>query len=429
MTSLNAAEQTVFQHVFSASTHNLLMHVLRDLSTLKVFREIPNTSDVIASKLNLNRDILFRCLRFISSFGYTSHVDDKFFQHSKKSLELTDYNSSGYQYLHLRYTFQQLPKTFVNSLKYGTVPFEDENKMAFFTIYQLAQNKQLRRNYNAFMEKINQDNLRQIIDKYDFFSTSTTNINSDNINDTSVVIADIGGNTGDLIINILKHYNSIYKRKKCDINSINIINGTSYSCRVKGILFDLPNVIDQNRDLILNNINKELENNDDEIEISFLKGNFFNLNDVLKINANILILKHILHDFNDDNCVKILKNMHNAICKNKNICTNTNRNRNRNKNKNNTRGTEQKKLLIIERIIDGCDNIDENKDCLTFDMVMLAVHGGKERSLKEFDDLFVQSGFKRKKEPISVGYVFVIEVFVDDNCTSCCKNFCMTSKL
>ena len=84
------------------------MCILRDLQQASVFTNIPTdltpiNTNSIALKLGLDKDTLFRCLRFISSFGYTVQIKDRLFKHSPKSIVLADQNS--YETAELRHEY------------------------------------------------------------------------------------------------------------------------------------------------------------------------------------------------------------------------------------------------------------------------------------------------------------------------------------
>nr|BDC79578.1 hypothetical plant O-methyltransferase [Thujopsis dolabrata var. hondae] len=84
--------------------------------------------------------------------------------------------------------------------------------------------------------------------------------------------------------------------------------------------------------------------------------------------ANAIFMKWILHDWDDEQCLKILKNCHEAI-------------------------PEDGKVLIVDAVIDEEEGT-KRRAGLLFDMCMMAAApGGKERTCKEFEDLFYKAGF------------------------------------
>ncbi|GLJ25135.1 hypothetical protein SUGI_0480760 [Cryptomeria japonica] len=84
--------------------------------------------------------------------------------------------------------------------------------------------------------------------------------------------------------------------------------------------------------------------------------------------ADAIFMKWILHDWDNGQCLKILKNCYEAI-------------------------PEDGKVLIVDAVIDD-DGGMKRQAGLLLDMCMMAASiGGKERTRKEFEDLFYKAGF------------------------------------
>ncbi|KAK4420576.1 Eugenol O-methyltransferase [Sesamum alatum] len=95
--------------------------------------------------------------------------------------------------------------------------------------------------------------------------------------------------------------------------------------------------------------------------------------------ADTVFLKWILHDWNDEDCVKILKKCKEAIddnCKDK------------------LRGG-CRKVMIIDMVVDvyETDNNKAMETHLLFDIAMMSYINGKERTKKEWAKLFFDAGF------------------------------------
>lgn len=97
-------------------------------------------------------------------------------------------------------------------------------------------------------------------------------------------------------------------------------------------------------------------------------------------NGDAIFMKWIMHDWNDENCIKILKNCRKAI-------------------------PETGKVIIVDVVLDADegDNIDKKKKKaldptlgIVFDLVMVAhSSGGKERTEKEWKAILLEGGFTR----------------------------------
>ncbi|KAI3731731.1 hypothetical protein L1987_62920 [Smallanthus sonchifolius] len=108
-------------------------------------------------------------------------------------------------------------------------------------------------------------------------------------------------------------------------------------------------------------------------------------------NANAVLLKWILHDWNDEECKKILKNCRQAIpCK-----------------------EDGGKLVIIDMVrkVDEGDDELIKTDQLFFDILMMTCLTGKERSEKEWAKLFLDGGFSDYKITPILGVRSLIEVY------------------
>jgi hypothetical protein len=84
-----------------------------------------------------------------------------------------------------------------------------------------------------------------------------------------------------------------------DICSPEVLNANPH---LRGVLFDLPPVFAGAADLL------EKENVADRIE--FVRGDFF---EEIPVSADVYLLKHIIHDWTDEQNVKILKNIRAAM--------------------------------------------------------------------------------------------------------------------
>ena len=123
---------------------------------------------------------------------------------------------------------------------------------------------------------------------------------------------------------------------------------------MKGILFDMPDVIKRSR----NNIIGKGLNDRCKLE----EGSFF---ESVSKGGDAYIMRHILHDWSDEDAITILKNCRKAM---------------------NPGG----KVLVVEAVI------QENNEPSSFkllDLTMLLI-GGKERTHKQFGYIFSEAGLK-----------------------------------
>ncbi|XVF36819.1 hypothetical protein REPUB_Repub19eG0091100 [Reevesia pubescens] len=106
--------------------------------------------------------------------------------------------------------------------------------------------------------------------------------------------------------------------------------------------------------------------------------------------GDAIILKWILHDWSDEDCIKILKRCKEAI------------------------GSKDKggKVIIIEMIMENQEVDEETIETkLFFDMEMMTIAEGQERNEQEWSKLFVDAGFKDYKIHHILGARSLIELF------------------
>ena len=145
-------------------------------------------------------------------------------------------------------------------------------------------------------------------------------------------IVDVGGGDGSLIASILQA-----------------------NPQTKGVLFELPHVTTGARKRI------EREGLTERCEV--VSGDFF---DSVPSGGDAYILKWVIHDWDDERSVTLLKNCHHAMVKNG-------------------------RLLLVEAIISLDDTASFNK---FMDLNMLVMTGGRERTEAEYQALIESAGFR-----------------------------------
>ena len=146
------------------------------------------------------------------------------------------------------------------------------------------------------------------------------------------IVADIGGGNGSQISQILQKH-----------------------LAMKGILFDLPHVIERAKR------NLEVAGLLDRCEL--IGGSFF---ESVPKGADVYMMRHIIHDWDEEKCLTILRNCHQAM-------------------------PDTSKLLVAESVIPTGNEPFGGK---FLDLVMLLIPGGKERTEDEYRSLFAKAGFE-----------------------------------
>lgn len=166
-------------------------------------------------------------------------------------------------------------------------------------------------------------------------------------------LMDIGGGLGELMSAILKKYTSM-----------------------RGIVFDLPHCEEAARENLA-----DLGVAD---RCEFIAGSFF---ESVPAGADAIIMKSIIHDWNDERCVRILQNCHRAL-------------------------KPGARLMVIDRIVpDKLEPTADHLDIVLMDLNMLRGPGGCERTESEFGELLAKGGF-RMTRVVPAGRYNVIEAAV-----------------
>jgi hypothetical protein len=142
-----------------------------------------------------------------------------------------------------------------------------------------------------------------------------------------------------------------------------------------GIVFDLPHTAERTQQYIA-------ESGLAERCTAAVGGDFFK---EVPSGADAYILKHVIHDWNDDRAVAILKNCHRAI-------------------------GEHGKVLIVEGVYPPrIDQSLASRGAAANDVNMLVNSGGRQRSEAEFRALYGAAGFKLTRIMPTPGPLSIIE--------------------
>jgi hypothetical protein len=103
--------------------------------------------------------------------------------------------------------------------------------------------------------------------------------------------------------------------------------------------------------------------------------------------GDVHLLKFVLHDWDDDACVRILRNCREAL-------------------------TSGGRVLVMELLVDkvGTPGLEP-----LMDLNMMALSTGRERSLDEYENLFARAGLTRTGTTSSASLVSVLELAADPN--------------
>lgn len=265
-----------------------------------------------------NPDALYRLLRALASVGIFEETEPHHFSLTPLAEPLQSHVSGSKRALALMSGDEQFRAwaEIEYSIRTGRTAFDKVFGQPVFDY--LADHPDKAAIFDAAMTGIHGRESNALLDAYDFSVFGT--------------IADIGGGNGSQIIGVLQHH-----------------------LAMRGILFDLPHVIDRAKERI--------ETAGMSNRCQLVSGSFF---ESVPQGADAYLLRHIIHDWDEEKVLTILGNVHQAM-------------------------RQDSKLLVVESVIPPGNEPFGGK---FLDLVMLLIPGGQERTEAEYRKLFEKAGFE-----------------------------------
>jgi len=306
--------------------------VAAKLGIADLLADQPQTAAELAAKTDTHEPSLYRVLRLLASAGIFAETADHKFELTPISALLREDAPNSLRYFAIMQGEEWLWRTFgelMHSVKTGGTAQAKVHGIGGFEF--LAQHPEDAEIFNRAMTNFSLPVVPAIVEAYDFSGVSR--------------LVDIAGGHGILLAGILKA-----------------------NPQVQGVLFDLPSVIEGAGEL--------LEKEGVRSRAEFASGNFF---EGVPAGADVYLMKHIIHDWDDERSIKILQNIRSAM-------------------------NENGKVLICEMVVPEGNEPSPSK---ILDIQMLVCTGGKERTEDEFRRLLESSGFRLTriiptKSPVSV---------------------------
>lgn len=281
--------------------------------------EKPQTAAELAEKTGTHAPSLHRVLRTLASTGIFSETADHRFELTPLAALLrSDAPNSMRDYAIMINDdcFWQAFGALMYSVETGGVAHEKVQGMSSFEFF--ARNEEAGQVFNRGMTSLSRPVIPAVVGAYDFSGVSR--------------LVDVAGNHGVFLAGILKA-----------------------NPHLQGVLVDLPHVIAGAGELL------EREGVSGRVEL--VTGDFF---ESVPAGGDAYMMKSILHDWDDERSVQILRNIRSAM-------------------------RENGKLLIVEMVVPEGNEPSPSKP---IDLIMLVMEGGKERTADEFGELLEAAGFR-----------------------------------
>jgi ubiquinone/menaquinone biosynthesis C-methylase UbiE len=297
--------------------HSQCVYVAAKLGIADLLVKGPQSIEVLAERTGTHRKSLFRLMRALASLGVFAEEPGQCFKLTPAA-ELLRSDRPGSQRpmaIMMGEEHFQAWGELLYSVRTGKIAFEKIFGMPVFD--HLSQHPEQAANFDQAMVGVHGRETSAMVDAYDFSAFRT--------------VVDIGGGNGSTLCGILAR-----------------------NPGVRGTLFDLPGVIERARESV------KAAGFSDRVEL--IAGSFFES----VPGADAYVLRHIIHDWEEDKAIRILQNVRRAI-------------------------TPPGRLLVVESVIPPGNDPFFGK---LLDLTMLVIPGGQERTADEYRELFSKAGFR-----------------------------------
>ena len=290
-----------------------------ELNIADLLKERTRTAEELAQQAKVHAPSLYRVLRLCASIGVFAEDEQHRFSLTPLAEPLCSSEPGSLKDFAIMITSDWVYQMWIElpfSIKTGKPAFEKVFGMHVFEYFR--RNKEAASVLNAAMTSLTAFENDAVLNGYDFSFVST--------------LVDVGGGHGLMLASILGRYKNL-----------------------QGVLFDTPAVAE--------GAQKLLEDFGVANRCKAIGGDFF---ESVPTGADAYILKHVIHDWNDEECVSILKNCRKAM-------------------------KDDGKILIVEEIILEGNEPSPGK---FVDLQMLVVASGCERTENEYIKLLHDAGLK-----------------------------------
>jgi SAM-dependent methyltransferase len=310
--------QATIMHLSMGAMVTQAIYVATKLSIADILADGQKHVDQISQEADAHSPSLYRIMRTLSSLGIFNETQPRMFANTPLSevlrADVPGSMRNSMIFMGEPWHYNVWGNMLHSAQTGGTAWKKTYGEEVFDWI---ARNREASEIFNGCMSELSAGAAPAIVAGYDFSGIDT--------------LADIAGGHGYLLSQILKA-----------------------NPNMKGILFDMEHVIAGAAEM-LRSFGVE-----DRVEMVF--GDFF----AEVPAADAYIMKHIIHDWDDERSIKILKSIHRAM-------------------------KGDGKLLLAEMVIPEGNEPHPGK---MLDLEMLTSPGGLERTADEYARLFEQSGFK-----------------------------------
>lgn len=309
------------------------LYVAAKLSIADMLASGPKSVEELALESGAHRPALYRLLRALASLGIFAEIDSARFELTPLAQPLRSDVTDSKRAMVLMAGEEQYRAwgELLYSVTTGKKGFDRVFGKPIFDY--LAERPEQAALFDAAMVSIHGGETPAMMTAYDFSAVQT--------------LADIGGGNGSVLVAILRKHSQL-----------------------RGILLDRPDVVARaEQNIVAAGLASRCQ---------ALGGSFF---ESVPGGADAYLMRHIIHDWNDEQSLTILKNIHRAA-------------------------PAGAKLLLVEYVIEPGNDPDFGK---LLDLTMLVIPGGQERTAEEYRTLLAAGGFDLQRIIPTLAKVSILE--------------------
>jgi hypothetical protein len=309
------------------------VYVAAKLDLASYLKDGALSADELAQSTSTHAHSLYRLLRMLASLGVVSEDADKRFSLTPvgECLRADVPGSQRALALMAGEEHYQSWGDLLYSIQTGLPAFDKIYGKPIFD--WLAQQPEKAAIFDQAMVSVHGRETAAMLDAYDFSGIKT--------------LADVGGGNGSVLMATLQR-----------------------NPHLKGMLYDLPSVVKR--------AFPHFEAAGLASRCQLIGGSFF---ESIPTGADAYLMRHIIHDWTDEQCLTILKHIHQAM-------------------------PADGRLLVVESVIPAGNDPFFGKQ---LDLNMLVIPGGQERTAAEYEKLFSTAGFKLNRIVPTTTEISIVE--------------------
>lgn len=330
----NPAEQIL--QLATGYIASISIHIVAKLGIADLLKDGPKSTAHLAAATHTQEDRIYRVLRTLASVGVFTEIGERHFALTPAAETLRSDVQGSIRPLaiwigdpmHLR-VYAEMP----HSVQTGSLTFDRVYGKPVFDYFP-GDPKQSEV-FNNAMTCLSNMVIPAVLEAYDFSGIDT--------------LMDVAGGHGAMLRAILAKYP-----------------------KMRGIVTDLDHVVQGAKQIS--------ENQALAHRCEFLCADFFH---EVPAHADAIIMKHIIHDWDDDKAIVILENCRKALS-----------------------GRKNARILLVESVISKGNTAELGK---FIDLEMMTFTGGRERTEEEFQKLFAAAGMRLNRIVPTKAPLWVVE--------------------